>query len=172
MKLISFSAAVLVCALAFGADEPSEQHRLAAELLKAMNHDRVIGEQLEWRQKYVRDLVEQLGANKEWSPELKRKTTAEALKLFAENLDSESVRGKYVQAYTDAFSANELRDLIAFYRSPAGQALVKKLPALAEKINAGQEEDWQEVEKRIIVLAVDAGRVTPQQEPAGAARGE
>jgi hypothetical protein len=40
----------------------------------------------------------------------------------------------YVKAYAEVYSADELRALIAFYKSPIGQAYLDKLPELERKL--------------------------------------
>jgi hypothetical protein len=40
----------------------------------------------------------------------------------------------YVKAYAEVYSAEELRALIAFYKSPSGQAYLDKLPELNRKL--------------------------------------
>ena len=42
---------------------------------------------------------------------------------------------RFVSAYVEAFSEPELREMIAFYKTPAGQKLVKLQPALMQKGN-------------------------------------
>ena len=42
----------------------------------------------------------------------------------------------YVTAYAEVFSADELRALITFFRSPAGQAYLDKSPELDRKLMA------------------------------------
>jgi hypothetical protein len=48
----------------------------------------------------------------------------------------DKVKPGYVQAYTDAFSQEEVDGLIAFYSSPIGQIYADKGPALAQKTQA------------------------------------
>ena len=45
-----------------------------------------------------------------------------------------ALKSDFVKAYADTFSVQELKDLTTFYRSPAGQKLVEKQPALNEKL--------------------------------------
>ncbi|MBV9037404.1 MAG: DUF2059 domain-containing protein [Acidobacteriaceae bacterium] len=46
-----------------------------------------------------------------------------------------------MQAYSDTFSTDELSGMLAFYRSPAGQAYINKTPGLMAKFGAiGQQQ--------------------------------
>jgi hypothetical protein len=40
---------------------------------------------------------------------------------------------KMIDIYTEAFSENELRDLIVFYKTPTGQKAIKLMPELVQK---------------------------------------
>ena len=44
------------------------------------------------------------------------------------------VRPALVQIYAEAFSESEVRELIAFYRTPIGRKLVERTPALTRGI--------------------------------------
>ncbi len=56
--------------------------------------------------------------------------------LLAQRLNWQKVKPQFAQAYADTFSADELNGILAFYRSPAGQAYMSKLPTLMAKFNA------------------------------------
>ena len=42
----------------------------------------------------------------------------------------------YVRIYRESLTQDEVDGIIAFYKTPAGQAMVKKLPALMQKVMA------------------------------------
>ncbi len=58
-------------------------------------------------------------------------------KKFAEVMRQEFTWAKlqpiYVNIYQESFTQEEIDGLIAFYRSPAGDALVKKMPLVLQK---------------------------------------
>jgi hypothetical protein len=53
--------------------------------------------------------------------------------VIASTLDWQKLKPAYVKLFAEAYSEIELDDLIAFYRSPTGQAMVSKTPALMTK---------------------------------------
>jgi uncharacterized protein len=55
------------------------------------------------------------------------------LDVVAEEFSWESMREDYINLYAGLFTEEELKDLIAFYRSPAGRAFVKKQPELMKR---------------------------------------
>ena len=48
-------------------------------------------------------------------------------------LSWDSVRPVYIQVYQETFTQNEVDDLTAFYKSPAGAALLDKMPTVFQK---------------------------------------
>ncbi len=57
----------------------------------------------------------------------------EMMTWFAEFFEWEQMRDMYVEIYTEVFSEAELKELIAFYESPLGQKMIKRMPELMQK---------------------------------------
>lgn len=55
------------------------------------------------------------------------------LDMIVKELDWVNFKTDYIKLYADVFTEEEMKGLIAFYESPAGQAFVKKQPELNEK---------------------------------------
>jgi hypothetical protein len=53
--------------------------------------------------------------------------------LVSEELSWDKLKGDYISLYADTFSNEELQGLITFYKSPAGQAFLKKQPELMKR---------------------------------------
>ncbi len=53
--------------------------------------------------------------------------------VVSDALSWEKLKPDYVKIYIDAFSEPEVDGMLAFYKSPAGQAMVSKTPALTTK---------------------------------------
>ncbi|MBV8709775.1 MAG: DUF2059 domain-containing protein [Acidobacteriaceae bacterium] len=61
--------------------------------------------------------------------------------LLNQRLNWQKIKPQYMQAYSDTFSTDELSGMLAFYRSPAGQAYINKTPGLMAKFGAiGQQQ--------------------------------
>ena len=58
---------------------------------------------------------------------------AKFARVMREEMSWEKMRPLYVQIYRESFTQDEIDGLIAFYRTPAGDALVKKMPAVMQK---------------------------------------
>ncbi len=53
--------------------------------------------------------------------------------MMREEINWSQLRPMYVQIYQESFTQEEVDGLVAFYKSPAGEALVNKMPAVAQK---------------------------------------
>lgn len=69
---------------------------------------------------------------------------------FPERVDLEVIlRQVYLPLYDAAFEEEELRDIVAFYRSPAGQKMLRVMPAIGEQ---GMRDTLPRVEPRVMAL--------------------
>jgi len=50
--------------------------------------------------------------------------------LMTAHMSWQTMKPVYVAMYDETFTADELRPLVAFFKSPAGQAYVDKMPSL------------------------------------------
>lgn len=56
----------------------------------------------------------------------------EVYKVLDEALGWESMKSEYARLYAEAFTEEEIDGMLAFYRSPAGRAMVAKTPQLMQ----------------------------------------
>jgi len=68
----------------------------------------------------------------------------------------EKLRPIFVKAYADAFTEQELDGIIGFYKSPAGQAMIAKTPALMTKTNELVQQQMAAAMPEIQQLIKDA----------------
>ncbi len=54
-------------------------------------------------------------------------------KILVDTLSWEKLKPVYIKIYADAYTERQIDDLVAFFKTPTGQAMVDKGPALAEK---------------------------------------
>jgi hypothetical protein len=45
----------------------------------------------------------------------------------------DKMKGDYISIYSEAFTEPELKDIVAFYKTPSGQALIKKQPQVMKR---------------------------------------
>jgi hypothetical protein len=56
--------------------------------------------------------------------------------IMKEELSWDKLKDGFIQVYRDTFTQEEMDGIIAFYKSPAGQAFVDKQPALMKNTMA------------------------------------
>lgn len=69
-------------------------------------------------------------------------------KIIADELSWEKWKSIYLGIYKESFEQSEIDGLIAFYKTPAGQAFVKKMPIVMQKsLGAAQQSMGPVIEK-------------------------
>ncbi len=133
-------ALVIACALTAPAAAPTEES--VAEMMKVMQLEALLGQTLKGMDEAMTKQMEQ---NLETA--VKGKTLSSAQKTaimdfhekFAATMNNELsfrvVRQIYMQAYRETFTQDEVDAIIAFYKTPAGKALVEKNPGAMQAAN-------------------------------------
>ncbi len=121
LALFSFSAV---------ADEAS--HRQAAEeMLQASRADQMFDAVMPQMMAMYQQMVGEMDV-----PEEKRAVVERyfqrAAEMMAEMWRWEKIKPDMVDLYVSVYSEQELRDITAFYHTPAGQALLDKMPQLMQ----------------------------------------
>ena len=115
------------------ADDAS--HKAAAdELLQVMQSQRTIdriSDQMGQLADRINPPTRRIAANPADDAALHESLRQQARDVLKEQLNWETLEPLFAKLYTDAFTEPELRQLIEFYKSPIGQKLIDKQPALA-----------------------------------------
>lgn len=128
---------LLAASLALGGGKALAQeapnHALAEEVLVLMNLPQSLEQSLAaMRQAMPAQLVQMSKAMGEELPPEASQQSQQTMEILSEELRWEKMKDDYVALYATTFSADELKGLITFYQSPAGQAFVAKQPALMQ----------------------------------------
>lgn len=81
---------------------------------------------------------------------------AKFIVIMREEYSWERMKPQYVQLYRDTFDQEEVEGLIAFYRTPAGQAYIAKLPVVMQKSIALAQSMMQTLAPRFAVAMKEA----------------
>jgi hypothetical protein len=147
MKLTAVCA-LLLTPLAF-ADQASKDAKIE-QLFQAMN--------IEAQQKQMLAQMQQMVIS-----QVKAQLPSEADKAKAEDMQKkmfglieqetswQKLKPVMVKAYGDTYTESEIDGILAFYKSPAGKAMIEKQPTLVSKIMTGMQSQManimSEVEK-------------------------
>jgi hypothetical protein len=56
-------------------------------------------------------------------------------------MDWQKLKPEYVKLYAEVFTEEEIEGMVAFYKTPAGHAMIEKMPALLSKsMEIGQRQ--------------------------------
>jgi hypothetical protein len=103
---------------------------LARKLFTEMNMDQMMGNMM--RQMAPAMIAQQRKAN----PNLSDRDAKAISDAMAESMDGfmQKVIDKSIPLYASTFTEKELQDLVNFYDSPSGKAMLAKMPVLTTKI--------------------------------------
>lgn len=130
----------LASSAAFGADNASPGPSAAAtppseasikQLLEVAQARKLIDSVMSQMDTLMLQTIQQVTQGKEVSPKIQKeidKQQAEVTGLMKELLDWSKLEPMYVRIYQKTFSQQEVDGMIAFYKTPAGQAVIAKMP--------------------------------------------
>jgi uncharacterized protein len=93
---------------------------------------------------------------KDPTPEQQKEIQArreKARDLFHEMLSWDSMERLYMRVYADTFTQSEIDNMIAFYSSPAGHAVIVKMPLAVKNSMAGMQEQMKTLIPKLQQLA-------------------
>lgn len=96
----------------------------------------------------MKNAMKQLPQGKAITPEQQKTLDSMQSKMDAllkQELNWDSLEPLYVQIYRESFTQEEINGMLAFYETPVGQALIKKMPAVMQK-------SMTEMQKRMATL--------------------
>lgn len=136
MKKFLAAASIALCALSSASYAAVPTTESINTLLQITHTQNLLESVYGSMEQTMRQSMQQMSAGQTLSDEQKRVMDATP-KKFAEVMRQEFTWAKlqpiYVNIYQESFTQEEIDGLIAFYRSPAGDALVKKMPLVLQK---------------------------------------
>jgi hypothetical protein len=106
------------------------------------------------------------------SPEATEKGKAMQDKMFAlieSEMSWDKMRAEYAKVYAEVFTPEEVKGLIAFYKSPSGQAFLDKQPILMQKTMEMAQKRMMDltpkIEEMIKQESQPTGKGTSKPEP-------
>ena len=134
----------LCSALAYGVENPSPGASGAGsppseasikELLELSQAKKLIDSVMTQMDGLMTQTIQQATQGQEVPPKVQKdinKRQAEVVGLMKELLDWKKLEPMYLRVYQKTFSQQEVDGMIAFYKTPAGQAVIAKMPAVMQ----------------------------------------
>lgn len=108
-------------------------HRAAAEeLLKFTKPNQILDQMWTQINKMVDQQYKQMRAPKESRP-IFEKYQRKMFEEMKSELSYKNMKEDYITIYTNTYSEKELRDIIAFYKTPTGKVFLEKMPKLIQE---------------------------------------
>lgn len=137
--VLFFLMCVFINTAVYAADtRPSQEsikELIAASDVKKLTDD-MIGQVEAIMEMVVQQLAEGEQGRQELSPGEQKiidDTKNKMVGALKQEMKWENLEPYYIQIYQETFTQDEVNGIIAFYKTPAGQAAVKKMPVLAQK---------------------------------------
>ena len=118
---------LFLCSAA-NADEVSHK-KAAEELLLLMKTDQMVKPLFEQLGTVMEQQFVTMGVPAEERPKLK-KYNDKLFKVIEDQMGWGKMKDDYIAVYTSTFTEDEIRAISAFYKTPAGQTFIQKMPTL------------------------------------------
>jgi len=122
IRSLFFGLALLVFASAVRAEPPESHRAAAAELLALVEIEKTMS-----------NMATLMTDSMVQSNPLMAPYKSVIAEWAARTMSWENFRERFVSIYVETFSESELRELIAFYRTPTGKKSIQVQPALMER---------------------------------------
>jgi uncharacterized protein len=155
MKRIALLLLLCTLPLSARADEAT-RHAKAQEMVNLLHLDKLMSQIMDAVMAQTNAMTKQLGG--ETTPEQQAKLDAfqkKILALIETQLGWKAMQPIYVDLYAKAFTDEELDGILAFYKSPAGIAMIDKTPALTAQSQQIAIEKMQALQPQLTQLLED-----------------
>jgi uncharacterized protein len=166
------TAALLLCltiAPSLRADDAAKRAKVE-ELLQVTKVNQLMDQMTQQMTTRMKTMAAQQTANRNVNP-VQQKTIDDYIQQIQSITRSavawDKVKGPITQNYVETYTDEELDGIIAFYRSPAGQALINKSPQLMAKTMQLVQTQMTEVEPQIRQANEDFARKMKELGPIG-----
>jgi hypothetical protein len=162
MRRIGVSVLLSLCIASLGYADSQTHRQAAEEVLRLTKVDKMLGPLIDQIQQVQIQQLQQMNLSREAYSAAQR-YLQRINDLVAREMQWQEIKNDYIGLYTDAFTEQELHQLIQFYSTPLGHKVIEKMPVLMEQsmqlgqkkmmnimpeIQALSEEMIQEIQKQ------------------------
>jgi uncharacterized protein len=145
----------LCCTIALtvvrAADTPPSETSIK-QLLEAGQVHKLIDETIAQLDSYMKQSMQQVTQGQRITPEIQKdidRRQTEMMGMIKEVLDWNKLEPVYVRVYQKTFTQGEVDGLTAFYKTPTGQALLTKMPAVMQNTLNEMQQMIQPMMQRV-----------------------
>lgn len=162
MKCLAVSLALLAACAPFALADDAAKNAKIEELLALTHSDRMMSQTFDQVRAATLAQVDKLNV----APD-QRRTVQQAeeqmLGILQDAMRWDKIKPSIVKVYSETLSEEELDGILNFYRSPAGQALLEKMPMLMQRSMGVAQQVIAEVMPRIEKMTEDLKQKSEQQ---------
>ncbi len=174
-SLLAIALSVAAAAPLAHADDVTRRAK-AEQLIQLTKTESLMEQQLGALRDRVNELATQQSGARTMSPEQKTLTDAylkQVQGVAEEEVGWTKLRPIIIQVYAESFTDADLDGIIAFYKSPAGQAMIAKTPELSGKTMTLVQDRIKEMQPKLAQMTEDyqakMKAATPAAAPAAGA---
>jgi hypothetical protein len=126
-------AAVMAIAPCYAQDVDAAKRAKVEELMSTMHVDKMMGQMMDMAKAQVQQSAAGMPGADSMTPAQKKiyeDFQQKSLDLVMQSVSWKSIEPEIVKLYTDTFTEQEIDGIVAFYKSPSGQAMLNKTPQL------------------------------------------
>lgn len=127
-------ALLMFCTTAYGADtKPSEQS--IKELLRVAESRKLLDSMMGQMDGLMKSSIQQALNGKTLTPKEQKMLDdmrSKMVDIFKQEMKWEMLESLFIKVYSDSFTQQEVDGMLAFYKSPSGQAVIKKMPLVMQ----------------------------------------
>jgi len=134
LTVIGLSCAIALSAGSAADNSPASEASIK-QLLEVGQVHKLVDTTMEQMDAYMKQITQQAVQGQRVSPETQKyidRAEAEMMAAVREVLDWKKLEPMYVRVYQKTFTQEEVDGLIGFYKTPTGQALLTKMPAVMQ----------------------------------------
>jgi uncharacterized protein len=133
----SLIAAVLICLTAATAQATPATPESIEAMLKASNAQGLLESVRGQMDGYMQQIMHQATQGKEVTPQRQAildRLAKEMGDIAGEALDWNTMKPLYMRIYAESFTKEEIEGIVKFYKSPAGKAMIDKMPMVMKSL--------------------------------------
>jgi uncharacterized protein len=141
----------VVVGIIFAADNPPSEASIK-QLLEVGQAHKLVDTMTAQMEGYMKQIMQQATQGERVTPEIQKhidSLEAEMTSPLKEMLDWNKLEPVYVRVYQRSFTQGEVDGLVVFYKTPIGQALLTKMPAVMQNTLNEMQQMMQPMMQRM-----------------------
>ena len=124
----------LCCPVAYAADVPASEASIK-QLLEVVQAHKLVDNMMGQMDTAMKNVMQQVTQGEPVSPQTQKlydKAQADVVAMMKEMLSWDKLEPVYLRVYQKSLNQQEVDGMVAFYKTPAGQALITKMPVIMQ----------------------------------------